>query len=181
LNPYFFRARCALGGFTWKSPLLRVMKSCKNRQVTGPRRAGSAVTVHHGLTACPWVPMGAGCCPSAARPPSRSCSASSARSAARFALVRTVTAVDASLASPMILAPALYLVEGKKLRLPRPPPGSRSPGRSHLRPSRSLRGGPAGRHDRRLAAAAEPRRSRAALQLRRTMKTGRMSRLSFRR
>ena len=85
-------------------PLLRVMKFCENRQVTGPRRAGSAVAVHHGLTACPWVPTGAGCCPSAARPPSRSCSASSARSAARFVLVRTVGAVDASLALRMVLA-----------------------------------------------------------------------------
>src|SRR5215211_133847 len=32
-------------------PLLRVMKFCENRQVTGPRRAGSAVAVHHRLMA----------------------------------------------------------------------------------------------------------------------------------
>jgi hypothetical protein len=80
----------------------------------------------------------ADCCPSAARPPSHSCSASSARSAARFAPVRTVAAVDASLASRMVLAGA-WSGRGEAAAPPEGrQPGSRSPGRSHLRPSQRL-------------------------------------------
>jgi hypothetical protein len=77
--------------------------------------------------------------------------------------------------------PALGLVEGKKLRLPKAAnqAAGRRAGLTYGRAG-AYRRGPAGRDDRRRAAAAEPRRSRAALQLRRTMKAGRMSRLSFR-
>jgi hypothetical protein len=60
-------ARSPRGYSGWRLRLLRVVKSCENRQVGGPYRAESVVTVHHGLTGSLWVSTGAGCCPSAAR------------------------------------------------------------------------------------------------------------------
>lgn len=48
-------ARSARGYSGWRLRLLRVVKSCENRQVAGPYRAESVVTVHHGLTGSLWV------------------------------------------------------------------------------------------------------------------------------
>jgi hypothetical protein len=114
------------------------------------------------------------CCP----PPSHSCSATSARSAARFA--PAPTAVDPRWPREWS-SPGAW--PGRREEAPPPKAANQAVGpRAGLTYGRAgaQRRRPAGRHDRRPAAAAELRRSRAALQLRRTMKPGRMSRLSFR-
>jgi hypothetical protein len=176
-GPRHLRPR-GLGG-RWR-PLDRPGR-CPARQVRpagqrpGPRRLPRPVTVHHGLTACRWVPTGAHLLPARRAAPALQAQPAALHGSPWSARSRRSTPRWPREWS----SPGAWSGRGKEAAPPKGrQPGSRSPGRSHLRPSRSLkertsrssRPPPSSRYG------AAPVASCTAAQTH--LKTGRMSRLS---